>query len=176
MKNRRMLLQTVALIIISFILSTLISVNSLTTVIDGNNEEMSKVLASNIYDSLNNMLVEPIIVAQTISNDYFMIDLLKNEDFPGDMEQNLISYLRKISGSMDYNSAFIVSEKSRTYYTQNGFNKIVSPETDAHDIWYSLFVDSGEKYDFDVDTDEVHEIAELKMRMVNCWEFAVSVS
>lgn len=70
MKNRRMLLQTVALIIISFILSTLISVNSLTTVIDGNNEEMSKVLASNIYDSLNNMLVEPIIVAQTMSNDF----------------------------------------------------------------------------------------------------------
>lgn len=25
-----------------------------------------------------------------------MIDLLKNEDFPGDMEQNLISYLRTI--------------------------------------------------------------------------------
>ena len=49
MKNRRMLLQTVVLIIISFIFSTLISVNSLTTVIDGNNEEMSKVLASNIY-------------------------------------------------------------------------------------------------------------------------------
>ena len=44
-----MLLQTVVLIIISFILSTLISVNSLTTVIDGNNDEMSKVLASNIY-------------------------------------------------------------------------------------------------------------------------------
>ena len=159
MKNRRMLLQTVILIIISFALSTLISVNSLNTVIDGNNEEMSKVLASNIYDSLNNMLVEPIIVSQTMSNDYFMIDLLENEDFPGDMEDELISYLQTISGGMNYNSAFIVSEKSRTYYTQKGFNKIVSPETDAHDIWYSLFVDSGKKYDFDVDTDEVHENA-----------------
>lgn len=159
MKNRKMLLGTVLLIIISFVLTTLISVNSLNTVIEGNNEEMSKVLASKVYDSLNNMLTEPIIVSQTMSNDYFLIDLLRNENFPGEREENLISYLRTISDSMDYNSAFIISEKSRTYYTQEGFNKIVLPETDAHDIWYSLFVDSGKKYDFDVDTDEVHENA-----------------
>ncbi|MGN1338900.1 MAG: ATP-binding protein, partial [Oscillospiraceae bacterium] len=159
MKKRNILLQTLILIIISFVLSTLISVNSLNTVIEGNNEEMSKVLTSNIYDSINNMLIEPINVAQTMSYDYFMINLLENEDFPGDMEDELISYLRTISGSMNYSSAFIVSEKSRTYYTQEGFNKIVSPETDTHDVWYSLFVDGGKKYDFDVDTDEVHNNA-----------------
>lgn len=159
MKNRRMLLGTVFLIIISFVLTTLISVNSLNTVIEGNNEEMSKVLASKIYDSLNNILTEPIIVSDTMASDYFLIDSLRNEDFPGEGEEKIISYLRTITSSMNYNSAFIVSEQSRTYYTQEGFNKIVSPETDAHDIWYSIFVDSGKKYDFDVDTDEVHENA-----------------
>lgn len=78
MKNRKMLLGTVLLIIISFVLTTLISVNSLNTVIEGNNEEMSKVLASKVYDSINNMLTEPIIVSQTMASDYFLIDSLRN--------------------------------------------------------------------------------------------------
>lgn len=159
MKSRKMLLWTVFLIIISFVLTTLISVNSLNTVIEGNNEEMSKVLASKVYDSLNNMLTEPIVVSQTMASDYFLIDPLRSKEFPGEKEEKLITYLRTISDRMDYNSAFIVSEKSRSYYTQEGFNKIVSPETDEHDIWYSLFVESGKKYDFDVDTDEVHDNA-----------------
>lgn len=159
MKSRRMLLGTVLLIIISFVLTTLISVNSLNTVIEGNNEEMSKVLASKVYDSINNMLTEPIIVSQTMASDYFLIDSLRNENFPGKGEERIISYLNTISNSMNYNSVFIVSERNRTYYTQEGFNKIVSPETDAHDVWYSIFVDSGKKYDFDVDTDEVHKNA-----------------
>lgn len=83
MKSKRMLLGTVLLIIISFVLTTLISVNSLNTVIEGNNEEMSKVLASKVYDSINNMLTEPIIVSQTMASDYFLIDSLRNENFPG---------------------------------------------------------------------------------------------
>ncbi|MDE5779302.1 MAG: response regulator [Lachnospiraceae bacterium] len=160
MKNKKLLIWPVVLIIISFIFTTCISMNSLNTVIEGNNEEMSKVLTSKVYDSINNKLSEPIIVAQTMSSDYYLIEPLRQNDFPNkDMEETLISYLNTLSTSMDYSSAFIVSEKSRTYYTQKGFNKIVSPETDEHDIWYSIFVDSGKKYDFDVDTDEVHDDA-----------------
>jgi len=158
MKSKKLLIWTVLLILVSFSLITWISIGSLNTVIEGNDEELSKVLASKIYDSINNKLSEPIIVAQTMASDYYLIEPLRGDDFPEEeMEETLVSYLRTLSGNMGYNSAFIVSENSRTYYTQKGFNKIVSPDTDAHDIWYSLFVDSGKKYDFDVDTDEVHD-------------------
>ncbi len=160
MKSKKLLLGTVLLIAISFSLITWISMNSLNTVIEGNDEEMSKVLTSKIYDSINNILSEPIIVAQTMSSDYYLIEPLREDDFPKkEMEDMLISYLNTLSSNMGYNSAFIVSERSRAYYTQKGFNKFVSPKTDDHDIWYSLFVDSGKKYDFDVDTDEVHDDA-----------------
>lgn len=160
MKSKKMHIWTVMLIIISFILSTGISINSLNTVIERNDQEISKVLASNVYDSINNKLSEPIIVALTMSSDYFLIKPLKKDNFP---EENavdgVISYLNTLIKGMDYNGAFVVSEKSRAYYTQKGFNKIVSPQTDDHDIWYSKFIESGKKYDFDVDTDEVHNNA-----------------
>lgn len=156
-KDKHILVWTIILITASFILTTCISVNSLNTVIEGHDEEMSKVLASNVYDSINNVLSEPIIVAQTMSNDYYLIEPLKEEGFPKRKEKDiLVSYLDTIKNNMEYSSVFIVSDKSRTYYTQDGFNKIVSPETDQHDIWYSNFVESGKKYSFDVDIDEAH--------------------
>ena len=160
MKSKKLLILTVVLIAVSFSLITWISMSSLNMVIEGNNEEMSKVLTSKIYDSINNKLSEPIIVAQTMASDYYLIEPLRETDFPKEgLEDILVSYLNTLSGNMGYNSAFIVSERSHAYYTQKGFNKFVSPETDDHDIWYSLFVDSGKKYDFDVDTDEVHDNA-----------------
>ena len=156
-KNKSMLVWTVILIIISFILTTCISVSSLNTVIEGHDEEMSKVLASKVYDSINNVLSEPITAAKTMSNDYYLIEPLKEDGFPKRKDKDiLVSYLDTIKNNMEYSSVFVVSDKSRTYYTQDGFNKIVSPETDKHDIWYSRFVESGEKYNFDVDTDEAH--------------------
>ena len=160
MKSKKLHVWTVMLIIISFILTTGISMSSLNTVIEGNDKEISKVLASNVYDSINNKLSEPIIVALTMSSDYFLINPLKRDNFPAEDEvEGLITYLNTLISGMNYNSAFIVSERSRTYYTQKGFNKIVSPQTDDHDIWYSKFIESGKKYDFDVDTDEVHDNA-----------------
>ncbi len=156
-RDKRILVWTIILIAASFILTTCISVSSLNTVIEGHDEEMSKVLASNVYDSINNVLSEPIIVAKTMSNDYYLIEPLKEKEFPKSKEQDiLVSYLNTIKTNMEYSSVFIVSDKSKKYYTQNGFNKVVSPETDQYDIWYSRFVESGVKYSFDVDIDETH--------------------
>ena len=158
MKNTKMLFWTVVLIIICYLLSMGVSVNSLNSVVEKNDEELSKVLTSKVYDTINNILTEPIMVAQTMASDYYLTEPLSRDDFPSkEEEEKLVRYLSTISKRMNYNSVFVVSEKSRVYYTQEGFNKFVSPETDSHDVWYSLFVDSGKNYDFDVDTDEVHD-------------------
>lgn len=157
MKQKRLLLFTTLLIVISFVLTTTVSVMSLRTVIRGNNEELSKVMASQIYDTINNRLTEPIVAAQTMSLDFFLTEPMKAYDFPNkEQEDDVVSYLRNISDTMNYSSAFIISDRSGKYYTQDGFNKIVDPETDAHDIWYSTFLDTGKKIDFDIDTDEAH--------------------
>ena len=159
MKNRKIIGWSVFMIAVSFILVTVLALRSLNTVIDNNNEEMTTILASQIYDELNNELLTPIMVAQTMSHDYFLKKMFMQKDFPhdGETEEAVVSYLNSLCSGFNYNSAFVVSDKSRKYYTQKGYNKTVSPKTDTHDIWYSIFVDSNLKYDFDVDTDEVHD-------------------
>lgn len=159
MKNKRIIGWSVFMIAVSFIVVTVFALRSLDTVIKSNNKEMTTILASQIYDELNNELLTPLMVAQTMSHDYFLQQMLMEDDFPHDQQtrEAAVSYLNSLCNGFGYNSAFMVSEKSRKYYTQKGYNKTVSPETDSHDIWYSIFVDSGMKYDFDVDTDEVHD-------------------
>ena len=156
-KHSRLILMTVGLIIVSFLLTTALSVHSLHTVIKGNNEELSKVLAAQVYDSINNRLSEPIAVAQTMASDHFLMESMENADFPDEEEEKqVVSYLSKLAARMNYSSAFIISEKSGKYYTQNGFNKVVDPVHDAHDVWYSTFLSTGRMVDLDLDTDQAH--------------------
>ena len=71
--------------------------------------------------------------------------------------QIMQKYLKELKDGLAYDSAFLVSEQSRRYYTYEGLNKIVDPENDSHDVWYSLFIEEDEAYDLDVDSDEMNQ-------------------
>lgn len=158
MKATKMTGLTIILIVVSFLMTTVISVRSLRTVINDNAEDMTTILSARIYDAINSELSEPIMVARTMSNDSFLKQQLRLEDSVSEEEMlsRMEEYLYTIKNELGYNTAFVVSENSRKYYTYEGLNKIVLPELDEHDIWYSIFLDGGKKYDFDVDTDEVN--------------------
>lgn len=158
MKATKMTGLTIILIVVSFLMTTVISVRSLRTVINDNAEDMTTILSARIYDTINSELSEPIMVARTMSNDSFLKQQLRLEDSVSEEEMlsRMEEYLYTIKNELGYNTSFVVSENSRKYYTYEGLNKIVLPELDEHDIWYSIFLDGGKKYDFDVDTDEVN--------------------
>ena len=158
MKATKMTGLTIIMIIVSFLMTTMISVKSLRTVINDNAEDMTTILAARIYDTINCELSEPIMVARTMSNDSFLKHRLEQEDLipEEEMLSEMSEYLYTIKNELHYNTAFVVSENSRKYYTYEGLNKIVAPEQNEHDIWYSIFLNGGKMYDFDVDTDEVN--------------------
>ena len=54
----------------------------------------------------------------------------------------------------DYKMVFVVSDKTRAYYTYNGISRYLDVENDSHDIWYKDYLDSGKRYTVNVDTDE----------------------
>ena len=142
----------------SFLLAIVVSIGSLTLLARENTKEIDKMLAYRIYDFVYNSLNEPIVVSKTMSSDDFLVKFLNNEREMDEAEavETMQSYLGNLKKDLGYDSVFLVSEKSRRYYTYEGLNKIVDPENDDHDIWYSIFVDSGLPYDLDVDSDEVN--------------------
>ncbi len=148
-----------AAVFISFLLAIVVSIYSLTMLARENTKEIDTMLTYRIYDFISSSLNEPITVSQTMACDKFLSDFLMREDELSEEEAVRImqSYLNSMKEGLHYDSVFLVSENSRRYYTYEGFNKVVRPETDPHDIWYSLFVEMNKPYDLDVDTDEVNQ-------------------
>ena len=149
------------LIFVSFMLSTFISLWSLGVMARNNHRELSRTLASRIYDTIIGELSEPIVVAKTMANDRFLIDALQSEEELTEQEavQMMIEYLLSVKEGLDYESAFVISEQTRRYYSFHGLNKIVDPENNDFDRWYSDFVASGKRYEIDVSSDEVTDSA-----------------
>lgn len=144
-KTDRNIIRIFAVVSGSFIIAIFVSIYSLAMLARENTKEIDTMLTYRIYDSISSSLNEPIVVSKTMACDEFLEDFLKNEDSMSEEDAiNVMQdYLGSIKGKLDYDTAFLVSEKSRRYYTYEGLNKIVDPENDDHDIWYSLFCQQG---------------------------------
>ena len=138
-----------------------ISVSSivLDRVIKSHDEERMKFIAADIYDDINTELLKIVMIARVMSNDIPLVEQLKLED-EFTVEENVYrmqNYMSKLKKSFHLSTGFVVSEKSKIYYSPEGFNKIIDVENDKHDIWYKLFLDKNLPYDFDIDVDEINE-------------------
>lgn len=157
MNRRNVTRLAFAIVILSFVLSTFVSLWSLQLMARQNVQELSKTLAARIYDSISSELSEPIVVSRTMANDRFLIRALENEALYRDeeIEALMADYLSGIRDSMRYEAAFVVSEGSLRYYSYGGLNKRMDTDNNKRDKWYVEFLASGKPYDVDVDRDEV---------------------
>lgn len=115
-------------------------------------------LTQRINDAIDAAIEGPIVVAKTMANDNLINNYLINEDNYDEEEiiNIMAGWLKDIKESGEFTSAFLVSEKSHRYYTPEGLNKIVNPQTDSHDIWYTNFIKSNLPISLDVDIDQMN--------------------
>ena len=148
-----------AIVILSFVLSTFVSLWSLRLLTERNTQELSKALASRIYDSISSELSEPITVSRSMANDSFLIDTLKNESSVGleETAKIIAGYLSSQKNAFGYEAAFAVSKSSMCYYSYGGINKQMDLIRSDRDQWYTQFIASGKEYDMDVDRDELSQ-------------------
>ena len=159
MYRRNITRLAIAIVILSFVLSTFVSLWSLRLMAKRNMQELSKSLASLIYDSISSELSEPIIVSRSMANDTLLIDALENEASNG-MDQTaeiLAGYLTAQKEAFGYEAAFLVSEASKCYYSYGGINKQMDLTRSDRDQWYPQFIATGKEYELDVDRDELSQ-------------------
>ena len=160
MERDRITALAFAIVIISFVLSTVVSLFSLREMALKNMEKLGMELADRIYDTISIELGEPTVVSQTMAHNSFLINLLKDDSLPGDeIASSMQDYLHGIHSGLNYETAFVISEKTRIYYTQSGILKTIQPDHNPRDAWYTSFVDHGRAYELDVDNDEIHHDA-----------------
>ena len=141
------------------VLAILVASVVLDTVVKSHDEERMKFIAADVYDDINAELLKLVMISRVISKDIPLIESIKNEENVS-FEQNIYlmqNYISSLKKSFNLSTGFIVSEKSKIYYSAEGFNKIIDVENDAHDIWYKLFLDKNLAYDYDLDVDEINQ-------------------
>ena len=159
MNRRNITRLAIAIVILSFVLSTFVSLWSLRLMAKRNMQELSKSLASLIYDSISSELSEPIVVSRAMANDTFLIDALENETSNGvdQTAEALAGYLTGQKEAFGYEAAFLVSDATKYYYSYGGINKHMDLTRSERDQWYARFIAAGKEYELDVDRDELSQ-------------------
>lgn len=113
-----------------------------------NSEIQSRTIAQMVSAKIENEFIKPITVSQTISSDIDIRTYIEGktreeaESVKDDMTNRLVS----IGNEFGYKMVFVVSDKTRAYYTYNGISRYLDVENDSHDIWYKWILDSGKRY------------------------------
>lgn len=119
----------------------------------------NKIVAERVYDMLYGSLTKPIIISQSMASDTFLIEALENEESVSKaaIEKELAKYLGALRDHFGYRATYVISEKTRRYYTPEGITNIVNPLETPYDIWYQNFLDSGKQVSLDTDLDSVND-------------------
>lgn len=123
------------------------------------NHEISnnQLVASHIYGLIAANTQRPIGISTGLSSDEFLIQALEREAQTNEkqMEQMLSSFLSSVKNQFGYSSFFVISDKTKRYYSPDGIAKIVNPQLDPYDNWYPLFISTGKNIQVETDRDQL---------------------
>jgi diguanylate cyclase (GGDEF)-like protein len=89
----------------------------------------------NIYTEIQKHVIEPNLVASMMAHDTFLKDWLINDE---QNSEKITRYLDTIKNKYGMFVTFLVSEKTQSYYTQNGFLEHLS-SSNPDNGWYFSF-------------------------------------
>ena len=144
-KRKRSLQLVVLTIILSFVVTTIISVRSLDSLIRHNAQSLTNLLSSGIYDAVSNEITKISMVARTISQDILLVDLLRSEQTssPENLAEKIDDYLSAMKKGIDFDAAFIIPILGEHIYGLGGKMRQLDPANNRHDAGYVDFVSEG---------------------------------
>lgn len=147
-------------IIIAFVIGMLATIGvciyKAKSALQGNYEKDNRVVTGLISNAIDNAFLRPITVAETISKDYTTKEILsvKSKEEAKEKENYAADYLKSLRDGFGYTMVYAVSNPAKTYFACNGISKYIDVDHDEHDLWYKNFLEAGQEYRLDVDTDE----------------------
>jgi len=157
MRRNFLLWVTAFIFVISFGISTTVSLKSIDGLIKENNRENAVIYANEVANSVVDIFSEAIAVSRSMNN-LFTQALLNEASAYEEEEKNKIinNYLFDLVQTFGYSTAFIVDDKTMTYYAEKNFAKTVDP-SNPDDDWYIPFKQSLRSYELNVDNDQIND-------------------
>ncbi len=156
MRRYFLLLVTSTILILSFGLSTLVSLKSLDKVVKQNNVENSVIYANEVSNTVVDVFSEAVAVSQAMNNTLIRAILDNKQNYTQEEKDIIITkYLSDIVSTFGYSTAFLADDKTMGYYAESGFLKTIDP-SNPDDDWYIPFKESGKLYELNVDNDQAN--------------------
>jgi len=146
-KYKIIVIITSLLLILSISLSTISYVDAL-----NNTKKQLKVQSlplslDNIYSDIQKSIIEPHLVSSMMANDTFVLEWISK----GEKDKSkIIRYLKSIKNKYHMFSTFFVSEKTKDYYTNDGFIEKLSRDNPSNK-WYYEFKEIQESKELNLD-------------------------
>ncbi len=134
-----------------FTLSTTLTVINYLTSMESTREQLKNsalpLTIDNIYTEIQKNIIEPNLIASMMAHDTFLIDWLSHEE---DDEQQIVRYLETIQNKYQMFTTFLVSDKSKNYYSAKGILDKVAINS-PNSLWYFNFQKSAEVNEINID-------------------------
>jgi diguanylate cyclase (GGDEF)-like protein len=104
----------------------------------------------NIYTEIQKHIIQPYLVSSMMANDTFVKDWIIHEE--SDVKK-ITKYLDSIKNKYNLLTTFLVSQKTKKYYTHNGFLEIVKEENPTNK-WYFKFKNNPRSSEINLDFNE----------------------
>lgn len=151
----KIVLLTAVLLIISFAVNAIISVNSLEKAVESDKADISRLKVTDTVDSIDDYFNDKVSVVRTMSKSKYLADLLaKNSTVAEPARESAIKeYLIKLNVGMGLSSAFVISDNSRIFYTPAGKHRVMDVK-DEKDSWYGADTSNGKDFAVGISSDE----------------------
>ena len=143
MKQRKKRFLTVILLFVVCIgTSTILSYRNIKGILDDSYENDNRIVASVICNGIENSFLRPIMVAETMSKDSILKEIVKHDTQKEaiETEEYASEYLESIRDGFGYSIVFAVSDLSKAYFISNGILKFLNYGEDYHYECYKLFL------------------------------------
>jgi hypothetical protein len=134
-KYRIVFLITSLLVILSISISTINYIIALHSTQQQLQERSLPLTVDNIYTEIQKHIIEPNLVSSMMAHDTFLKDWLINEEMT---VEKIVRYLETIKNKYQMFTTFLVSEKTKNYYTSKGLIEQIKEEN-SQNAWYFHF-------------------------------------
>ena len=136
------------LLLVSSIGNSVINYNSSLGIMQKQLKEQALPLSvANIYKEMQKNIIKPYLTSSMMANDTFLLQWLENDEHS---VSKVTEYLKKIQNEYGMLATFLVSEKTKNYYTHNGFLEKISPDN-RDNKWYFEFKNLDKDHEINID-------------------------
>ena len=147
-KNYKLFILVILLLLLLTTVLSIVNYKTTSTLVYNQIEKQSLPLAlDNIYTDIQKQIIEPYLITSMMANDTFVKEWLKSDGNPAKIQE----YLLAIKNEYGLLSAILVHDKTKNYYTQNGFLETLHLQN-RDNKWYFRFKNSQNDREINIDT------------------------